>query len=298
MDRLSVLCFAGTYALALLCELARLALHAAGRWVWTVALIAVGLVVHSLYLVNLGLQTHAVPITTLFESMLVLGWVLAAIALYLAVRSARQRPTIASLSVLFLALVVLTVGGAWAQRGGGGSDWSGSIRFWGGIHGIFQVFGAVFTSLAFVFGLMYMGQSWRLKRKRSTAIGLVLPSLEQSERWHRGAITLAFPFLTAGLITGVGLVIATHGERGPNLQWSDPKIISTFALWVVFAVLMHARYRPDWRGRQVMILTIVAFVFLSFAMVGVGLIFPTRHGGLATQQDAEASAAPSSGSLP
>lgn len=283
MERLSVVCFAGTYALALGSELARFWLHAKGRWIWTVGLIALGLVVHSLYLANRGIQSHAVPITTFYESMLVLAWVLAAIALYLALHAPRNRPTIAGLGVLGLALVVLTIAGLWASRDGNRADWSNALTFWGGVHGLFLVSGAVFTSLAFVFGLMYMLQSYRLKRKQAATSSFALPSLEQSERWHRGAILLAFPTLTAGILTGLGLVMATR-QSGTGLPWNDSKILATLALWVVFACLIHARYRPGWQVRRVMLLTFAAFGFMAFAMIGVGLIFPTKHGGLAALQ--------------
>lgn len=286
MERLSVLCFAGTYALALLSDLARLLFRARVRWIWTVALIALGLIVHTAYLLNRGLSSRTVPITTYFESMLVLGWVLAAIALYLAIRSTRARPTVAGLCVLGLALGAVSIAGLWAPRGGSRALWRDALSFWGSVHGLFQVAGAVFTCLAFVFGVMYLAQANRLKHKRSSESRFSLPSLELSERWHRAAITLAFPLLTAGLLTGVGLVVATQRAGLDVLRWTDPKILSTFAVWLVFAVLLHARYRPDWKGREVMFLTVLAFAFLAFAMVGVGLIFPTSHRGLSALQDA------------
>ena len=50
-------------------------------------------------------------------------------------------------------------------------------------------------------------------------------------------------------------------------------------MWLVFAVLLHARFRPAMRGKSVMVLTIVAFGFLVFTWVGVeALRLPTTHG--------------------
>ena len=50
-------------------------------------------------------------------------------------------------------------------------------------------------------------------------------------------------------------------------------------MWLVFAVLLHARFRPAMRGRRVMLLTIVAFAFLVFTWVGVEVLhLPTAHG--------------------
>jgi ABC-type uncharacterized transport system permease subunit len=50
-------------------------------------------------------------------------------------------------------------------------------------------------------------------------------------------------------------------------------------MWLVFAILLHARFRPAMRGKSVMVLTIVAFGFLVFTWVGVeALRLPTAHG--------------------
>jgi ABC-type transport system involved in cytochrome c biogenesis permease subunit len=46
----------------------------------------------------------------------------------------------------------------------------------------------------------------------------------------------------------------------------------------VFAALLHARYRPEWRGQRVMLLTVLAFAFMIFTLVGVDLLLPTAHG--------------------
>ncbi len=87
IERLTVLCFAGTYGLALASDLARFAVRWPGRWYATVGLTALGWVVQTAYLANLGLRAARCRCTTPFESLLVLSWVLAAIDIYLIVRS-------------------------------------------------------------------------------------------------------------------------------------------------------------------------------------------------------------------
>ena len=60
-------------------------------------------------------------------------------------------------------------------------------------------------------------------------------------------------------------------------------------MWLVFAVLLHARFRPELRGRSVMMLTMVAFAFLVFTWIGVeALQLKTAHGatGNSTSQRA------------
>jgi len=284
MLRLEVLCFAGTYGLALLSELARFVSRSAVRWYLTVGLTALGWLVQTAYLADLSWSQHKVPVTTVFESLLVLSWILALIGLYLMVRA--PRPVAVGLFVLPLVLALVLLAGQFASRTAQWDEWRGATGFWGSVHGVFLVAGAVSTCVAFAAGLMYLVQSNRLKHKRRSRFGISLPSLEQSERLNRGAITLAFPLLTFGLLIGVVLDLAVRrpasgvvAASGAPLSWTDPKVVSAGLMWLVFAVLLHARFRPAMRGRGVMLLTMVAFAFLVFTWVGVEVLrLPTAHG--------------------
>jgi ABC-type transport system involved in cytochrome c biogenesis permease subunit len=243
---------------------------------------ALGWLVQTAFLANLALRSPLVPVTTAFESVIVLSWIVALIGLYLMVRS--PKPVAVGMFVLPLVLGLVIIGGWFAPRSSDWLDWGGRITFWGTVHGIFLLGGAVFACVAFFAGLMYLAQMRRLKAKRPSQLGLSLPSLEQSEQINRGAITVAFPLLTFGLLIGMILSLAARTERNVatsvhTLQWTDPKVLSALAMWLVFAVLLHARFRPAMRGRSVMVLTIVAFGFLVFTWVGVeALRLPTAHG--------------------
>jgi ABC-type transport system involved in cytochrome c biogenesis permease subunit len=272
--RLEVLCFAGTYGLALLSDLARFVVRSGARWYATLGLTALGWVVQTIYLGDLAWRAHRPPITTVFESLLTVAWVLAAIDLYLIAHA--PKTTAVGLFVMPVVVGLVAVAGLWAPRddwSGWGGDW---VRFWGMFHGVLLLAGAVSTCVAFAAGLMYLAQARRLKHKRAPRFGFALPSLEQTERLNRGAIMLAFPLLTFGLLIGVALVLTQPGL----LSWTDPKVLSAGAMWLAFAVLLHARFRPAMRGRRVVALTVVAFAFLVFTWIGVDLLgLPTAHGG-------------------
>jgi ABC-type uncharacterized transport system permease subunit len=284
IDRLSILCFAGTYALALLAELARFVVRGAVRWYLAAILTALGWLVQTAFLANLAVKSPMAPITTPFGSLMLLSWIVALIGLYWMVRS--PRPMAVGVFVLPLVLGLVIGAGWFAPRESDWLDWGGTVAFWGTVHGIFLLGGGVFTCVAFFAGLMYLAQMRRLKAKRPSRTGLALPSLEQSERINRGAITIAFPLLTFGLLIGMILSLAARGE-GPAsatthlhvLRWTDPKVLSALMMWLVFAVLLHARFRPAMRGRSMMVLTIVAFSFLVFTWFGVeALRLRTAHG--------------------
>ncbi|MDG3007501.1 cytochrome C assembly family protein [Paludisphaera mucosa] len=283
MDRLKILCFAGTYGLALAVELARVFVRGGGafRWHLGVGLTFLGWCVQTIYLANIAWKDQTLlPVTSAFESVMVLSWVVALIGLYLMI----QWPRNVAVGFFTLPLVLgLILGAAWFVPRSEGREWEGATAFWGTIHGVFLLAGAVCASLAFAAGLMYLAQMRRLKSKPAHRFGFSLPSLEQSERVNRGAVVAAFPLLTAGLLIGA-LLSAVELRKGgveasSGVPWYDPKVLSAAGMWLVFAVLLHARFRPSMRGRTVMMLTIAAFAFLVFTWVGVeALRLPTAHG--------------------
>ena len=177
MDRLSVLCFGGTYGLALACDLARFAVRGSARWYATLALTALAWVVRSAYLGGLAIRTGPVAgLDEVFESLLVLSWVLAAVG-HLPDRPGPEAG-----------------GGRGSRPAGGPGPGGGGRRLgprgrtgqlglerggavlglgaWPALPG-----GAVASCVAFAAGLMYLAQSDRLKHKRPPRFGLKLPAL-------------------------------------------------------------------------------------------------------------------------
>jgi ABC-type uncharacterized transport system permease subunit len=286
LDQLSVVCFASTYGLALLAELARFVVRSAARWYITTGLMALGWLLQTAYLANLALKNPTMLIMTEFESVMLLSWMVALIGLYLMLRS--PKPMAVGIFVLPVVLGLVIIAGWLAPRTSAWPDWGATILFWGTVHGAFLLGGAVFTCVAFFFGLMYLVQMRRLKSKRPLRFGVALPSLELSERINRGAITIAFPLLTFGLLIGIILSLAAPGSEtmvstAHPLRWTDPKVLSALLMWLVFAALLHARFRPAMRGRNVMVLTVVAFAFLVFTWVGIEVLrLPTAHGAAVT----------------
>ena len=126
IDRLSVLCFAGTYGLALLAELARFVVRSPVRWYLAAGLMALGWLVQTAFLANLALKNPMVPVTTPFESLMVLSWIVALIGLYLMVRS--PKPVAVGMFVLPLVLGLVVVAGWFAPRESDWLDWGGTHR--------------------------------------------------------------------------------------------------------------------------------------------------------------------------
>ena len=192
MDRLKVLCFAGTYGLALVCELARFVVREPGAVVPDLGLTALGWLVQTLFLANLALEGRMVlPVTTAFESMMVLSWIVALIGLYLMLRS----PAPVAVGIFVLPLVLgLVVGAGWfAPRAIGLAGLGRHDRVLG--HGA--------RDLPAGRGRLHLrgvrrradvpGPDAAAQAQAAVAVWAALPSLEQSERVNRGAITRRLP---------------------------------------------------------------------------------------------------------
>jgi ABC-type transport system involved in cytochrome c biogenesis permease subunit len=155
------------------------------------------------------------------------------------------------------------------------SSFSGP-RFWGLIHGILLLLAGVGISVAFVASVMYLVQVRRLQAKLAPSHGMKMMSLERLEAMNRKAILWAFPLLTAGLIAGALL----QWHQGNFLAgWESPKIVSALGLWCVFTILLYLRYGTHARGRQVALLTLLAFAIMMCALVSPVHPFVQAGGG-------------------
>jgi ABC-type uncharacterized transport system permease subunit len=270
LDRVTIFCFAASYGLALLLELLQmLAPRPVQRWLG-LGFGAAGLLAHSLYL-----GFHPPALGSQFGSLLFLAWILAVFYLYGSIHHGRL-----AWGGFVLPLVLGLIGLSQVTPR---SQSFAFDSFWGILHGVLLLFAAVGVCVGFVASLMYLVQAHRLRAKAVPGHGLRLPSLERLEAMNRRAIIMAFPLLTAGVVVGVALMI----QRGDPFQdWSDPKIWSAAVLWVVFAILLYLRYGFHVRGRQVALLTILAFALLVLTLVSAHTVLneqrpePVWQGGL------------------
>lgn len=139
---------------------------------------------------------------------------------------------------------------------------------WPHAHVLLASAGLACLGLAGLAGLLFLAEHRRLKAKRPLARGLVLPSLEALDRVNRASLAVGFPLLTLGVVTGMLWVHALYGTF-----WSGTYHETWSAIaWVIYAVLVAARFGIPQGARASAASAVVGFVFLSFAVIGVGLL--------------------------
>ncbi len=258
LDRITVFCFAASYAVALAVEILRLLSPRPVLRLVALGFGCAGLLAHTIFL---GVQ-HP-ELSSRYGSLLFLAWIVAVFYLY---GSLHHRKIAWGLFVLPLVLGLIGLAVLFVHDNSPDEEpWLLRLvtfqgeRFWGLLHAALLMLAAVGICVGFLASVMYLVHARRLKSKVLPGQGLKLLSLERLEEMNRRAIVLAFPLLTAGVVVGMALLAQT--DR-PVRSWTDPRALAAIVLWLVFAVLLYLRYSLHVRGRRVAILTIVAFVLL------------------------------------
>ncbi len=260
LDRITLLCFGASYAVALALELVQLFWPRMVQRLLANLFGGAGLLAHTLYLL-----VQRPPLSSHFGSLLFLALVL---AVFYFSGSIRHRRITWGVFILPLVLGLTLLAATFPKPDGvstAGNDWE-SLRgesFWGVVHGWLLLLAAVGICVGFVASVMYLVQARRLRTKSLTGPSLRLMSLERLERMNRWAINLAFPLLTAGVCVGIGLMFL---GRNQLLSWADPQVLGAAVLWLVFALLLYMRYGVHLTGRRLAQLTIFAFVLMMFTL--------------------------------
>lgn len=250
--KVTVLCFAASYALAVGVEVCRVLWPRLPAWP-TVFAVAAGLFAQTLYLVARGVAQHRFPISTQFETLIALSWLTAAAYLFFAVK---HRKMALGLFLLPASLALSLFAAAAFDRE---SEAAISGRALGITHGILLLIASLLVALAVAFSVMYLVKCRQLK-SAAFLDRVKLPSLERLDRWNHLAMTLGWGFLTLGIATGFGL---------RNLAWTDPKVIATFVAWLALTYLAnYRRIHPEHRGKRLAWGMIVVGAILIVAVVG------------------------------
>lgn len=272
---ISILCFAASYATALLLEISRLFFQSRVRGAILLGFAGAGLLAHTLFLVYRATSASIAPLSSEFDWYLVAAWGLTAVYVY----STFSHPRVAvGLFILPLVLALIAVAEFVARRTP--FPRTQASQFWGAVHGAFLLLGVIAVLGGFAAGLMHLVQSYRLKHKLRPMQGLQLPSLEWLEHVNTRAIFISTVMLVIGFLSGVVLnLVHRREDAGDVLPWNDPVIWSSGLLlaWSLAAAAFSVVYRPARQGRKVAYLTVASFVFLAIAM-GVWLSSSSEHG--------------------
>lgn len=276
LDRISITCFAASYLLVFAFEVSRVFFKVRYRKYLIVGLTAAGLFAHTVFL---ALQTQFELSTTGVWLGSWSGWCLAAawflVASYMWV-SIRKSHAVIGLFLIPMVMSLIAMGSRGQMHRPFSNSQAKSV--WSMVHGSALLLGTVVVTLGFSFGMMYLYQAHRLKKKIPQSERFKLPSLEWLQRTSERALLSSVFFLGVGLISGLVInVINAKFENASALPWSDPVVWSSAILftWLSAASLFSLVYRPARQGRKVAYLIVASFLFL---ILELGIVWWAGHG--------------------
>ena len=208
------------------------------------------------------------PITTLSESLFFFSFLVA--VGYIALETRFRLPVVGAflspLNLIFLFAAVSSMGSPRPLPPALKSPWLH-------IHGITSFAGEAAFTLSFVISVIYLLQEREIKRKRMGFFFRRLPPLGKLDEINYKVLTVGFPLLTVGIITG-----AVWASNAWGSYWSwDPKETWSLITWLVYAGILHSRLTAGWRGKKAAILCIIGFLCVLFTFLGVNLLLPGLH---------------------
>lgn len=144
---------------------------------------------------------------------------------------------------------------------------------WLPIHASIALIADAFLAMGFCGGVMYLLQENEIKSKRFGIFYERLPSLEALDNLNHHCLTVGFPLLTLGIITGS---IWAKQAWGTYWQW-DPKETWSLITWFIYAALLHFRFTLGWRRRRAAIISIIGFGAALFTLWGVSYLLGGVH---------------------
>ena len=179
MAKISLSCFAFSYAIAMILEISRLFFRAPIRFLIIIGITIAGIFAHAIYL-WLKFQkdfSGGTPMASWYDWCLMVSLAIAITYVIIAIKKNEN-----SVGIFFLPLVLLLILIAMLIKNRDAFTPSEATNVWAITHGISLLLGTSAMIIAFVAGVMYMVHAFRLKKKMPPRVGFRLPSLEWLEQ--------------------------------------------------------------------------------------------------------------------
>jgi ABC-type transport system involved in cytochrome c biogenesis permease subunit len=141
------------------------------------------------------------------------------------------------------------------------------------VHLILVIVGEALFVVASCAGAMFVIQNGLLKHKKLNRMSKLLPSLTDLDKINHICLLWGFPLLTLGIIAGTVFAGFTWKSGWPT----DPKIVWTFAVWIIYGFLLHQRLAIGWKGFRMAVVSCAVFILFLLSYIGVRFCFTTLH---------------------
>jgi len=233
-------------------------------------LLLAGFCFHTTAMVKRGFSLNHCPVTNLYEATLFAAWTI--VVIYLAVGLwSRLRFLGAFASPLLFGIGVFALMPSLDPPRGTASE---VASVWTSLHAALMSLAYGAFGLSSVAALMYLTQEHNLKFHKLQAILSSLPSIQRLEAIVGRLLLSGFILLTIGL--GIGAYdLARLSDH--QAYRSDPKIVWSALVWLLYLGLLVMRWKFSQRGRRFALGVIGSFVFVLLTFWGSNLLSPIHN---------------------
>ncbi|MHC4423785.1 MAG: hypothetical protein ACYSWR_03840 [Planctomycetota bacterium] len=237
-------------------------------------LVCLAVALEAVILIFRAVELKAIPLTGLFESMIVLTIVFGLIYLFLGI-FIRQVWFGSVMAWVILAMIVMA--GIVAEPASNPHEVAATP--WAIAHGITMILGGASITFAAASALLHLLGRRKLKRKEVMQVLGKVPNIEKLEHMNLLGIRTALVLITIGLISGLGLAVTKSQTLEISiLGWlTDAKIVLIVVVWALLASILVLRRIAALTGKTTAHITIAAFLLILFAIVGTSVFCETKH---------------------
>lgn len=231
-------------------------------------LLLVAFVLHTVAMVRRGFSINHCPVNNLFEATVFLAWSAAAAYLVIGLMP-RLRFLGAFLSPVLFAIGVFALMPQLDAPHGPKPQFTGALT---SLHAatILLAYGAF--GLAAAAAGMFLTEQHDLKFHKLRAVLSLLPPIQRLEIVTSRLVLAGFVLFT------IGLAAVRYLPRPKDVgYWSDPKVVWSIFMWVVYLALLVSRRALAPSSRRFTYGVIAVFVFLLLTFWGTNLLSPLHH---------------------
>jgi ABC-type uncharacterized transport system permease subunit len=236
-------------------------------------LVSLAVTLEAVILIFRAVAIQAVPLTGLFESMIVLTIVFGLTYLFFSI--AIHRVWFGSVMVWVMLLLVLMTG---IVAEPASQAHAAASTPWAIAHATAMILGGASAMLATASAVLYLFARRKLKRKDLLQVLGKVPNIEKLERMNLFGLKSCFVLITLGLASGIGLAATSASLNMTALDWlTDAKIVLIAVVWLLLGAILLLWRTIKLKEKTVAHVTIVAFALILFAVVGTSVFCGSGH---------------------
>jgi ABC-type uncharacterized transport system permease subunit len=236
-------------------------------------LVSLAVTLEAVILIFRAVAIKAVPLTGLFESMIVLTIVFGLTYLFFSI--AIHRVWFGSVMVWVMLVLVLMTG---IVAEPASQAHAAASTPWAIAHAIAMILGGAAAMLATASAVLYLFARRKLKRKNLLGILGKVPNIEKLGRMNLFGLKSCFVLMTFGLASGIGLAATAASLNITARDWlTDPKVVLIVGVWLLLGAILVLWRTVKLKERTIAHVTLVAFALILFAVVGASIFCRTGH---------------------